>query len=89
MTQIGVSWKKEPLYAQKEILEVPGGGRLHTLILSSITVEGKKRVHDYFKKNQIDENDKVERSEKEVFLGRVASTVQQISRERDRRIGKS
>ena len=49
-------------------------------------MEGEKRVRDYFKTNYIDENDKVERSEKEVYLGRVASTVQQISREKNQRI---
>ena len=68
------------------------GGKIHASILESITNLGEKRVRQYFERNYIDINNRVERSENEetgVSLTKMTSTVKQLENEKKVRILKA
>jgi hypothetical protein len=64
-------------------LDVPGGGVLHSLILSAITDLGRERTRQYFTEYYIDNYGEATRSENTVSLAKINLTVDGIKTKLD------
>ena len=64
---------------KNDILEIPGGGALHSFILSAITGMGRTRTHQHFMEYYIINHGMETRSDKIVDLTKINTTVNSIS----------
>lgn len=76
----------EYLLGRENVLQMPGGGELHAMILGCITGIGTERVIDSFVHYCIDNPHVSERSDKIIDMSKLNTTVDKISTEMQRTI---